>query len=125
MRSSPPILSHGKPPPMADQAEGRLAALESQALDPATQGAAAEVMRSAGYPMPPLWERVRALERRLQEREPTSCDPHISKEYDMPQVKLGWFDRLLLKIAIAKAAARGEVDLEHAQRAFSSLNVKD
>jgi len=45
---------------------GRLAALESQALDPATQGAAAEVMRSAGYPMPPLWERVRSLEQQLQ-----------------------------------------------------------
>lgn len=86
---------------------GRLAALESQALDPATQGAAAEVMRSAGYPMPPLWERVRALERRLQEREPTSCDPHISKEQEMNEVKLGWFDRLLIKIALAKAVARG------------------
>ena len=30
------------------------------------------------------------------------------KEKEMNEAKLGWFDRLLLKIAIAKAAARGE-----------------
>lgn len=47
------------------------------------------------------------------------------KEQEMNEAKLGWFDRLLLKIAIAKAAARGEVDIGYAQRAFSSLNVKD
>lgn len=28
------------------------------------------------------------------------------KEHDMPK-KLGWFDRLLIKVAVAKAAARG------------------
>lgn len=47
------------------------------------------------------------------------------KEQEMNEAKLGWFDRLLLKIAIAKAAARGEVDIGYAQRAFRELNVKD
>ena len=30
------------------------------------------------------------------------------KEQEMSEAKLGWFDRLLMKIAVAKAAARGE-----------------
>lgn len=47
------------------------------------------------------------------------------KEQEMNEAKLGWFDRLLLKIAIAKAAARGEVDIGYAQRALRELNVKD
>lgn len=29
------------------------------------------------------------------------------KEQEMNEVKLGWFDRLLIKIALAKAVARG------------------
>lgn len=35
------------------------------------------------------------------------CIASITKEHDMPEVKLSWFDRLLIKIAVAKAVARG------------------
>ena len=30
------------------------------------------------------------------------------KEQEMNEARLGWFDRLLMKVAVAKAAARGE-----------------
>jgi hypothetical protein len=43
--------------------------------------------------------------------------------------KLGWFDRMLIKIAVAKAAARGHCDsgailcAESLARAFDTLNA--
>lgn len=80
---------------------GRLTALESQVIDPEMQGAVGDLMRSAGYPHL-LWQRVRALEQRLQ-----SIEQSQPKEHDMSQSKLSWFDRLLMKIALARAAARG------------------
>lgn len=39
-------------------------------------------------------------------RSPSSPEPHQPKDSDMSP-KLTWFDRLLLKVAIAKAVARG------------------
>lgn len=80
---------------------GRMIAMESQVIDPDLHGVSGEVMRSAGYPHL-LWQRVRALEQRLQ-----SIEQSKPKEHDMSQSKLSWFDRLLMKIALARAAARG------------------
>ena len=47
------------------------------------------------------------------------CIASTTKEYDMPEVKLSWFDRLLIKIAIAKAVARGFRPIDPASLARS------
>jgi len=49
-----------------------------------------------------------------------------TNEKKPPQGRLGWFDRLLLKIAIAKALARHGEDIERsaadARRALQDVN---
>lgn len=45
------------------------------------------------------------------------------KEQEMNEVKLGWFDRLLIKIALAKAAARGHLHISLAQRLKSDFSA--
>lgn len=48
------------------------------------------------------------------------------KEQEMNEVKLGWFDRLLIKIALAKAVARHCEDVPHSASrvasAFKEIN---
>lgn len=106
-QSPPPLFPKGE---AASAAEKRLAAVEAEAIDPMS----ADIMRSAGYPYR-LSQRVRALERQLNDRAIAEMDAS-AKEKDMPKRGLGWFERLLLKIALAKAAARGHLRADLAQR---------
>lgn len=52
------------------------------------------------------------VEAAFQAMQDGICIASTTKEYDMPEVKLSWFDRLLIKIAIAKAVARGAKALD-------------
>jgi hypothetical protein len=45
------------------------------------------------------------------------------KEQEMNEAKLGWFDRLLIKIALAKSAARGHLHIGLAQRLKSDFSA--
>lgn len=54
-----------------------------------------------------------------------SNTPDAGLEIEMPEKTLSWFDRLLLKLALAKAVARGHCAaslVQEAEEAFRSVN---